>query len=598
VQVAQRGMSSFSRGRFSGAAYNAMPFELALRQSTNWLSALRIMSNTRHLLQGIHTPVAEELTAVLPKLTNPFALILFINHFVLNRSIDYGRMEKEQRLVKSLLLQCAKTDCLVMHSKLYNLFNDKNLITPQQQLVIFSKSADWVKAIAFAVQRPGLMRDSICAATVIRAALYGGQWEMAMSLFVPCWGKTLTAPSLLTRLNTVLCRNNQWNLALRLIANTIAAGSSPHDTLSVFHPVMRNLARIGFWREALEFAVGNGALERLDEEIQGRRNSMVLSMAERREKSNGLEAIAGPGFYQSMRINALTSNLIDVLSLLDYYPEVTEHSVLPLMIARTTSAVQHRPILSASAIRRRLQHITRVIDNNVMLMLPGKKRVLMGTLNQYVPDVPGDTIVLLDTSFVVLCVARGLSIETFREQIRSTHPHMANAPLKSVVSPFRTLIETIHLTERSCKNTRGGIVNMKRVREFFFQSRQLTLLTFTTEVSAGSFYIIQKLYGFADTANPDRHILNIALAFQYEAFLQRFNENKQACVARYHDQLLPVFVNYHLDRLSGNKTGYLDPKLVFVTFDKELSMRADKLGILTYPNFQGEHARSLKPGRL
>ncbi len=560
--------------RASPLVSTELPYCIALRHATRWVDALRVLHSTKRLLRDLHDPLPSELTFAVPLMTNSWALVLFFAEFVRPRPL--ALKSDESRLLNSLLIQCSKTNSHGLMSAVFNHYASAGIVTPTQQFHFLLRSQNWAGAMELVSRAPKMMNDRGVVEGLFRAAASSSQWEVAASLFVS-HRHLRQRVSRISNLNRCLCIQERWDLAMHVFAGAIASGSRS-NILDVFHPLIRSLTRRGLWKEALCFALDHGAAEKL------------------RSSAPAKEGAADTAL---MHVPQFTSSIIFCLSAIDYYPSWHSQTMQLLTISRSTEIRRASKLRSVSSIFREFSQITKRIDQAVVAAVPGYKRMLHGPISTFLPQIPDDAIVIIDTSFLIWCLTHGLSIESFRDEIRRTHPHLDKAALKSLVCPFRVFLESVSLVDRgSFSKGVSPKKAKKRLRDFLFLRKDFTVVSFSTEFSCGAFFLLQKMIGVSDCFNPDRHILNLALNFQFEGFRRRCSESRQESQPRHMFADLDEFLFYHVNRVAGNRDGHVDPKLLLLTFDKELAMNADRLGILTYPNYQGEHARSLKIGHL
>ena len=573
---------------------NSQPFQLALRQATDWVSALRILRATTHVLRGIYTISPAELAdAADLGMHTSWSTAVFFAEFARKRELT--QLADERYLMNTLLRRSLLTNNTVVATEVFLRYKAAGLVSPIDEMKHFRTFFDWSSALCIASASPELLETHAGVREVLSAAMLGRQWELAMTL-LSNHRFLRSDPSPVRKINSMLCRDQRWDLALQVLASSIAEGM---HNVNIFIPMMHSLTRQGHWKDALEYALRHGIMDQLRKRTRrtGTRgkDDAQLTTQTTVEPTSLPKRMMGV----STRVSQATASLIFCLSQLDYYPTI-DAVAIPQILTSNRNAYYSQgyvrsKIIPPSIVYRDHAEIAKQVDVDFFETITACPHVLFGPVSTFTKAAEGDAVVVLDTNFILWCVTKRLTFENFREEIRLLYPPLRSAPLLSIVCPFRALLESYHVIQRTSPS---GISNGLKMLRNFISSNRVVVSSFATELSNNAFYIIQKLWGHNDLYNPDRHILNLVLGFEFEGFAKAKQLGRQDTSAMRVRDSLDLFLMYHAKRVTGNKGGFVDPLLVLCTFDKDMSLRADGFGIMTYPCYAGDSAKSRNQGEL
>ncbi|KAH9578954.1 PIN domain [Trypanosoma melophagium] len=543
---------------------NALPLFVASSGCASWVDVLNTYHKTCELLSGIYKPTTEELNKGLASMETSWGVSLFYYDIVKG------------------ICGCAKP-----HTRLVSTAVER-----------FKRCGNFY-AIKRIMEEDVDITTSEGARSALTYASFTGMWEHAMSIY-NC-NKRMQSNMADTRiLVNLLSANGRWNEALQLIYRQ----SPPLLNPVLIKPVVRALGVAGEYKKMLQLVAAS--LAQGHEINESLFSALVRPLQKGSQWKAALDTAMDLGLFSSSRelnhnhISTL-GGIVDCLYSVDPYSKLTLREIVDDMsyrmyprkiILRSSQKTDKsfRLVPTAELFRGYQRYLTPLssIYSRILSLNNVHYRPVSVIADEALKR--GDTLLILDTNFLLQCVAKNLPLSHFYPPMRKQYPHLENDSLYHIIIPFTTVREIHKLIWNPSSQLKRAVRSLlwSRVTSFLKQP-SVTVLALSSEFPCTSFSVISRLaYSRlnepANESDPDLRILNTCLALQY-TFRQRTATALQGGPQMAEGTVLFSFMKYHIRRHRRDVRGIASNKMLLCTLDKRLSAAADELGIQTFPQY-------------
>ncbi|ORC87486.1 uncharacterized protein TM35_000222850 [Trypanosoma theileri] len=543
---------------------NTLPLFVASSGCASWVDVLSTYYKTCELLTGIYQPTTEELNKGLASMETSWGVSLFYYD-----------------IVKGI---CG---CKQPHARLVGTAVER-----------FKRCGNFY-AIKRIMEEDVDITSSEGARSALTYASFTGMWEHALNIYKS--NKRMQSNIADTRvLVNLLSVNGRWNEALQLIYRQ----SPPLLNSMLIKPIVRALGFAGEYERMLRLVAASLAQgHEMDESLF---SALVKSLQKSGQWKAALDTAMDLGLFSfSRELNhhhmSTFNGIIDCLYSVDPYGKLTLREIVDDMSCR----MYPRKMLLRSSQKSeksfRLIPTTELFRAYQRYLIPLSStysRILSLNNVHYrsVSEIAdeafkrGETLLILDTNFILQCTAKNLPLSHFYAPMRKQYPHLEKDGLQRIVLPFTTIREIHKLIWNPGSQLKRAVRSLlwSRVMSFIKQP-SVTVLALSSEFPCISFSIISRLaYSRlnepANESDPDLRILNTCLALQY-TFRQRTATSLQGGPQMADGTVLFSFMKYHIRRHRRDVRGVGSNQMLLCTLDKRLSAAADELGIQTFPQF-------------
>ncbi|KEG15570.1 hypothetical protein DQ04_00031040 [Trypanosoma grayi] len=545
-------------------ATHALPLVVASSGCASWVDVLTTYQTTCGLLRGIYQPTTEELNRGLSRMETSWGVSLFYYDIVKGVC---GYKQPDTRLVSTALERFKR--CGNFYAIKQIMESDVDLSTREgarSALMYASFTGMWEHAFALYENNTRMQQNLADTRILVNILAIHGRWSDALRVLYRR-SPPLLGPGFVKPIVRSLGLAGEYKRMMCLVAATLAQGHTMDDKL--FSVLVRPLQKNGQWSAALDAAVELGLLS-------SSRETTLKNMA-------------------------MYGGLVDCLYSADPYDNFTLRQIVDDITyrmhprkMRLTSAKRMETrfrLLNSSEIFRKYRRYL-----NPLSLIYVKVLSLSNVHSRPVSEIADEafdrdeTLIVLDTNFLVQCTAKNLPLSHFYPPMRKQYPQLEGKSRLRVIIPFTTVREIHHLVWSPGTQLKRAVrvLLWSRVMSFLKQP-SVTVLALSSEYPCTSFSVVSRLaYSRlnepASENDPDIRILNTCVALQH-AFRQRSAASLQGNSQMADGTVLFSFLKYHVRRHHRDVRGIACQQLLLCTLDKRLSAAADELGIQTFPQF-------------
>lgn len=545
---------------------HALPFIVASGKAQNWVQALKCYSKCFTALKGIYSPTSLELIQGIRSMPTSWSLSLFYYSIVKDSSTA--------TIDSSVAAEALKRyQAFGNYHGMTKIFEEdiekESKAGTYAAFVLASYAGMWKKALELYQRNPQLIQRNGVKKSLIKALCKQNLWETALGVLYEDGKRDSASPPLVRPLIKALSRQHQHDKALRLTAGLFAAGC-PIDR-DTFSSLVFSLRFTGKWLEALRTA----------EELR------FLAVQATQPNSNF--------FVLNSLVECLyASNLYADYSVEGVVRDVTERLEPKAFGTFSTSQQMHFRLYTYEEAQSKyftiMNSISLLYAKSIKIPFYAKRNLSFIVEEMYRNDSVG---VVLDTNFVMQCVAKNLTFEHFIPLILKQHPELEKFGFHTIVIPFTCIQELHHLIWD--QNSR-----MRYSMRTFMWSRLLTLLrhrsvfclSFSSEFPCSFLSILARMaYKKVDlktptefSSNPDTRILQVCLTLHH--YIRCKDLNALQGYTPKEGIMLFSFLKYHVRRYINSAKGPTSKRLLLCTLDKSLSKAATEAGVLCFPSLQ------------
>ncbi|ESS65732.1 hypothetical protein TCDM_05813 [Trypanosoma cruzi Dm28c] len=542
----------------------ALPLLVASSGCASWADVLSSYRKTCELLRGVYQPTTEELYHGLSKMETSWSASLFY-YGVIKGTCGYR--QPPTRLVSAALERFKRSGNFYAIKRVME--EDVDTTTNEgarSMLVYASFTGMWENAMALYASSERMQNNLADTRILVNILAPNGRWDHALQLLY-----RRSPPPLSSMFVKPIVRSlglaEEYDRMFRLVAASLAQGHKMD--VSLFSALLRSLQREGRWRAALETAEELGIFS-LSREIAPKHAAVYGGLCD-------CLYLANPYFNFTLReiVDDITSRMRPRNNFTD---------------ATKKNEKKFRLITTNEMFRSYKRYVSPLSSIYVKLFSLNKAhhRPVSELADEALKH--GDTLLVLDTNFLLQCTAKDLPLSHFYPPIRRQYPHLEGKPLEHLVIPFTTVREIYQIIWSPSTQLKRAVRNLlwSRVATFLKQP-SVTVLTFASEFPCISFSAISNLAYLrlnepAEESDPDLRILNTCLALQHTLRLRKA-ASLQGVSLISEGTMLFSFLKYHVRRHHRDVRGIATETLLLCTLDKRLSAAADELGIQTFPQF-------------
>lgn len=543
-----------------------LPFIVAPEKASNWVHALNCYSQCFAALKGIYPPSSSELIHGIHSMPTSWSLSLFYYSYV-----KYSSAVRVHSVVAAAALK--RFQSFGNYNGMTKIFEDdiekESKIGTQAAFLLASYAGLWEKALTLYVENPQLSHRSGVKKNLIRALCKQNLWETAFSIIYENGNSHFISPPLVRPLIRNLSHQHQHDKALRLAAGLFSAGY-PMDK-DILTSLILSLRLTGQWVEALRAA-----------------EHLRLLVPQSSQKNWNFSLL------NSLVDCLYTSNLYSSYAAEDVVRDITER--LQPQSSLSSSAVKRMPfrLFTYEEVQRKyfsvINSISLIYAKIIKVPFFARKNLFCIVEEIYNNNSVG---VVLDTNFVMQCIAKNLAFEHFIPLIVRQQPELEKLNFNVIVIPFTCIQELHHLIWDPSNRMRHSVRVFLWSRLLtFLRQRNVFCLSFSSEYPCTFLSILARmaykkvdlLSSTAFSSNPDTRILQVCLTLHHYirckeiSALQGFTPKEGI--------MLFSFLKYHVRRFNNSAKGPTCTRLLLCTLDKSLSKAANEAGVLCFPNLE------------
>ncbi|RNF20574.1 uncharacterized protein Tco025E_03749 [Trypanosoma conorhini] len=542
----------------------ALPLLVASSGCASWAEVLSCYRKTCEVLRGVYQPTAEELRHGLAKMETSWSASLFYYEVIKGTC---GHTQPPMSLVSTALERFKR--CGNFYALKRIMEEDVDTTTNEgarSMLVYASFTGMWEHAMALYESNERMQHNLADTRTLLNILAPHGRWEQALQLLYrrsPVPLDSLFIKPVVRSLGSA----GEYDKMLRLVAASLAQGHRMDDNL--FSALVKPLQKRGHWRAVLEMAEDLGILS-------SSRESTLKSMA----MYGGLcDCLYSANPYSTFTLREAVDDITRRMHPRKNFIEPSQRNEKPFRLLPSSELFRmHRRYLNPLS--------------SIYVKLLSLNRVHFRPVSELTDDAlkHGDTLLVLDTNFLLQCTAKNLPLSHFYPPMRKQYPQLEGKPLEHVILPFTTVREIYQLIWGPSTQLKRAVRSLlwSRVMTFLKQP-SVTVLALASEFPCMSFSPIShlaysRLNEPADENDPDLRILNTCLSLQY-AFRLKKAASLQGASLISEGTMLFSFLKYHVRRHHREVRGIASESLTLCTLDKRLSAAAEELGVQTFPRF-------------
>lgn len=543
---------------------NNLPFLVAPGKAQNWVQALNCYSQCFSALKGIYSPTSSELIHGIQSMPTSWSLSLFYYSYV--KETSGARVDGA--VATSALKRFQGLGNYSGMNKIFEEDIEKDSKAGTQAAFLLASYAGlWEKALALYMKSPQLRQRRDVKKNLIRVLCKQNLWEKALSILYEDGTPHCAYPPLVRPLIKALSRQNHHDHAFRLAAGLFSAGHPfDKDTLS---SLLLSLRLTGNWVEALRAAEDLRLL--VPQPSHKNCNFYLLNSL--------IDCLYASNLYANYEVEDVVRDITERLEPKD--------SIIISALGKT-----HFRLLTYEEVQRAFFTPT----NSISLIYTKAIKIPFFTrrsLSFIVEELYNQNSVgvVLDTNFVMQCVAKNLAFEHFIPLILKQHPQLRGLNLQTIIIPFTCIQELHHLIWDPNSRMRHSMrVFMWSRLLMFLRQQNVFCLSFFSEFPCTFLSILARMaYQKMDrrstttfSSNPDTRILQVCLTLHHYIrckeihALQGFTPKEGI--------MLFSFLKYHVRRYNNSAKGPTSKRLLLCTLDKSLSKVANESGVLCFPN--------------
>lgn len=550
--------------RRGSSAATALPLLVASSGSASWVDVLATYRRTCQLLRGVYQPTAEELHQGLSRMETSWGVSLFYYEVIKDTC---GYKQPPARLVSTALERFKRCGHFYAIKRVMEEDVDVSTHEGRRSVLTYTLfTGMWEHGLALYESSDRMQNNLADTRVMVNLLSLHGRWKEALHLL-----RRQSPTSLNSRFIKPVVRSlglaGEYRRMLRLVAVFLAQGHQMDGNL--FSVLVRPLQRGGHWHAALNTAVELGLLSS--------------------SRESSLKHIGTYG------------GLSDCLYSVDPYANFTLREIVDDMTRRMNprgislgSSQKSRKafrLLAPSEMFRMYQRYLSPLST-IYVNLLGVTNAHFRPVSELADEAfrQGETLLILDTNFLLQITAKNLPLSHFYAPIRNKYRCLEEKSLQRVILPFTTVREIQQLIWSPGTQLRRAVRTLLWSRVVsFLRHPSVTVLALSSEFPCMSFSVISRLAYLrlnepASENDPDLRILNTCLCLQY-TFRQRHAAALQGAAMMSEGTMLFSFLKYHMRRHLRDVRGVASEQLLLCTLDKRLSAAANELGIQTFPQF-------------
>ncbi|RNF05050.1 hypothetical protein TraAM80_04770 [Trypanosoma rangeli] len=541
----------------------ALPLLVASSGCSSWADVLSCYRKTCELLRGVYQPTTEELRHGLAKMETSWSTSLFYYEVIKGTC---GYKQPPTRLVSTALERFKR--CGNFYAMKRIMQEDVDTTTNEgarSMLVYASFTGMWEHAMALYEGNERMQHNLADTRTLVNILAPHGHWDKALQLLYsrsPAPLNSMFIKPIIRSLGSA----GEYNKMLRLVAASLAQGHGMDENL--FSALVRPLQKRGHWRAVLETAEDLGILS-------SSRESTAKNIA----------------MYGGLCDCLYSANPYSTFTLREIVDDITHrmHPRKNFEFAQRNGKT-FRLLSSSELFRIHRRYLNPL--SSIYVKLLSLNKVHFRPVSELADDAlkHGDTLLVLDTNFLLQCTAKNLPLNHFYLPMLKQYPQLEGKPLEHVILPFTTVREIYQLIWNPSTQLKRAVRSLLWSRVVtFLKQPTVTVLALSSEFPCISFSILSHLAYLrlnepANESDPDLRILNTCLSLQYTLRLRKAGSLQGASLIS-EGTMLFSFLKYHIRRHHREVRGITSESLLLCTLDKRLSAAADELGVQTFPRF-------------